>query len=658
MTPADLIQGYLENALSQAERDALQAWLAEDDTHLDKLVLQSFLDIQLREVLGEQALRKDSLRAAMSDSEAFSDAPCSADPLAVDGENGRRTVSSHPPISPSPHPSCAGTAARSPRSSVLGFLHALLRAGRERPMTSVLTWLVMAIVCSGMVLTLFLCIVLVFQGLHGHLDAPQVAGNNADGESGGAPSALGRGDGENGSRTVSSRPPISPSPHPSHSGTVARLIHISEPRWAVGSHSPHVGDDLEPGRKLLLLSGLAEIMFESGVRAVLQGPATMEIGSSRSALLQHGKLTVRVEDPDAHGFEVRAPGMKYTDLGTEFGVSVAKDGTQEMVVFRGQVKVEASADGQIGRWGDGETGKTVAHPVSPSPHPAISPSSLVLSAHQAVRVAAPDKPPERIAADEKQFVRSGQMAKIVAESSPEFIRWTKFSEELNKRPDLVAHYDFQPDESDRTVLRNRAETGRQYDGKLVGGAEWCEGSLPGKQALAFVAPGSGVRVSILADCKQMTLVARAKPAPLGHEWKRAILVSDDWQARAGAVHWQFDSQEKSFRLGISPGSSAANVVRSAESFRWADAVNQWGFYAETFDASTAEGTAYFNGRPVAKDRARKPHTARIGRAMIGRFASSDPREKDLERVFCGQIDELMIFNSVLGAEEISRLYKQ
>ena len=79
-------------------------------------------------------------------------------------------------------------------------------------------------------------------------------------------------------------------------------------------------------------------MFQSGARAVLQGPATLEVASKTSALLQHGKVTVTAEEPDAHGFEIHTPGMKVTDLGTEFGVLVAKDGMQEVHVFRGSVQ--------------------------------------------------------------------------------------------------------------------------------------------------------------------------------------------------------------------------------------------------------------------------------------------------------------------------------
>ena len=80
-------------------------------------------------------------------------------------------------------------------------------------------------------------------------------------------------------------------------------------------------------------SGLAEIIFENG-QTILQGPATLEVRSRSSAVLTRGKLSVTVEKPQARGFEVVSPGMKYTDLGTEFGVLVAENAaTPNAVTF-------------------------------------------------------------------------------------------------------------------------------------------------------------------------------------------------------------------------------------------------------------------------------------------------------------------------------------
>ena len=164
----------------------------------------------------------------------------------------------------------------------------------------------------------------------------------------------------------------------------ARLTFAVDCRWR--GAVPDVGEALTLGRRLQLKSGLAEIVFQNGARTILQGPATLQILSGSGAFLQIGRYTVNVDDPRAKGFVVGTPGMKYTDLGTEFGVMVDADGEQEMHVFRGRVEAEQAQSREPTR-------------------------SLFLTAHEAIRVdaaAAPgeaSRPIERMAADDRQFVR-------------------------------------------------------------------------------------------------------------------------------------------------------------------------------------------------------------------------------------------------------------
>jgi hypothetical protein len=525
------------------------------------------------------------------------------------------------------------------RSPVLGFLNGLLHVGNESPVASALTWLVMVVACSGVALTLFFCISLIFHG-------PGVKPNGAASEVVGTKEPP-RGRIPQGRELAAAREgQIArvdvPIPHPSSSispssssATVARLIHSAEARWVIGSHSPHLGDDLEPGRKLEMLSGLAEVMFQSGVRVIVEGPATMEIGSRTSTLLQRGKLAVRVEDPDARGFAVYAPGMKYTDLGTEFGVSVAKDGSQEMHVFRGKVQAEATAVGAEGG----------------SEHP----SSLTFSANQAVRIVAPGKPMAPIPVDEKQFVRVEQMRTIVALQSPEFRRWKAFHDELCKRTDLLAYYDFQPDESNPRVLRNRAATGAKFDGRLVGGAQWTEGRLPGKKAIGFHQSGSGVRIDIPVDCKQLTLLAWVNLDRLPEPRLRAILDSDTWHERVGSVHWQFRS-DTNFDLDVLTA-AGESVKPWTNAFRFPGALNQWGMFAATYDVEALRGVAYFDSKVVGRETLAKPTAARIGRATIGGFTVQPGGEtQNSDRTLSGRIDELVIFQAELSADEIARIW--
>ncbi len=126
---------------------------------------------------------------------------------------------------------------------------------------------------------------------------------------------------------------------------VARLARTYDCAWADPDTAPADGDSLKAGQLLSLRSGLAEIVFASGARVILQGPASFQPESPRSASLSGGKVTVTVENAAAKGFTISAPGMKAIDLGTEFGLEVSPNGIEQVHVFRGAVDVTPSLVG-------------------------------------------------------------------------------------------------------------------------------------------------------------------------------------------------------------------------------------------------------------------------------------------------------------------------
>ena len=105
-----------------------------------------------------------------------------------------------------------------------------------------------------------------------------------------------------------------------------------------------------------------EISYQSGAKVILQGPCTYEVESAGGGYLSLGKLTARVETRGKAGggsrkrrqseipqspipnplFVVKTPTAIVTDLGTEFGVEVSKEGNTTSHVFRGSVKVQLS----------------------------------------------------------------------------------------------------------------------------------------------------------------------------------------------------------------------------------------------------------------------------------------------------------------------------
>jgi hypothetical protein len=454
-----------------------------------------------------------------------------------------------------------------------------------------------------------------------------------------------------GDQPIAQKEPVQPA-----AVAVARLNRAFDCVWSSETHSPAVGDDLVAGRKLVLKAGLVEIVFRNGAQAIVEGPAVFEVASRSGGRLSRGKCAVTVEDPAARGFMIDAPGMIYTDLGTEFGVSVAQNGEQEMHVFRGKVQAELASARQSGRGGEGETSHSPAHRVSPSP-------SLVLSAHEAIRVAAanaaggPAKPIEHIAADEKQFVRNDRLAQVAALHAPPLERWKYFSEELCKRQDLAAYYDFQPDANDRTVLRNRASTGRALDGRIEGAA-WADGQMPGKSALRFAGRDDRVRVDIPGSYDALTLAAWVNVDDLDNEFN-SILNSDRWLVKAGQFHWEFrpDGTAASGICWATGGNSASGVGEGSSGTVLAQQdLGAWRHIAVVYDSRARSETFFVDGRPCGTVNFKTSLPLVFGSSQIGNWVPVDAKEAPVRNLH-GRIAELAVIRSALSEAEVRRLYE-
>jgi len=139
----------------------------------------------------------------------------------------------------------------------------------------------------------------------------------------------------------------------SASHAVGRITGMVDCQWSNPAEAAHLHHDVPHGQEFALKSGLLEITYNSGAKVILQGPATFIADSNRGGLLTLGKLTALVQNNSAaepihreqgdpsrpHSlFIVRTPTAVLTDLGTEFGVEVDREGGTLLRVFRGLVK--------------------------------------------------------------------------------------------------------------------------------------------------------------------------------------------------------------------------------------------------------------------------------------------------------------------------------
>ena len=165
---------------------------------------------------------------------------------------------------------------------------------------------------------------------------------------------------------------------------VGRITGMKDCRWSDPTTQTYLGSSVPLNRRYALSSGLMEISYDSGAKVILEGPCSYKVESGSGGFLALGELTVRVEKGkegrekreerggrrDSRGlaatavseklaatakpqaanlkfpklqsskFSVRTPTAVITDLGTEFGVEVGKEGDTVSFVFRGLVKVQ------------------------------------------------------------------------------------------------------------------------------------------------------------------------------------------------------------------------------------------------------------------------------------------------------------------------------
>ncbi len=124
---------------------------------------------------------------------------------------------------------------------------------------------------------------------------------------------------------------------------VGKITGMVDCKWSEDGRRPFGYDNVLVGRQFKLDAGLLEITYNTGAKVVLQGPVTYEVESKNSGYVSVGKLTAKVEEETAKGFSICTPTAVMTDLGTEFGVEVAEEGTTTSHVFRGSIEIQAVA---------------------------------------------------------------------------------------------------------------------------------------------------------------------------------------------------------------------------------------------------------------------------------------------------------------------------
>ncbi len=118
---------------------------------------------------------------------------------------------------------------------------------------------------------------------------------------------------------------------------VATLVNSSDVRWDRNERPMAQGARL-PAGEMRLAEGVMEIIFDSGVKVLLQGPAEFVPQSNRSGLLRRGRLVAQCPS-GSRPFVVQTPMAVAVGEDAEFAVEAAADGASKVHVYSGSVDV-------------------------------------------------------------------------------------------------------------------------------------------------------------------------------------------------------------------------------------------------------------------------------------------------------------------------------
>ncbi len=416
---------------------------------------------------------------------------------------------------------------------------------------------------------------------------------------------------------------------------VASLGYTVDAVWGPSSPKKEVGEDLRKG-SYYLERGLAQVVFDNGVRATLEGPAIFDLHSCSAMELISGKLVANV-NRDGAGFSVKTPSTKVLDLGTEFGVNVDEvTGNSDVHVFEGEVMLY--------------------------PRNTVKKISILQGKAKRVALSGQDKD---IANNQYAFVRQQEFnAKVKAQQGDSYHRWLAYSYRLRRDRSLVAYYTFESVSRSHMVLENMAAS---TEGRLNGFLEsmaneapatQAEGRWPQKEALKFDRQKKQfIRVSTdPAFCisGSLTVAAWIKCDDLS---RMGIIVSNRDE---GKVNYQMGCFGKFEQGGLSTQSIQFiryNKLYDQEySVSWRDNfefTNKWMLVAVTHDNKIAR--FYLNGQLVGE----KPHDYYAEPVLADLYIGTPPnvggQNYDFQ-MFNGLMGELAIFKKVLSDIEIREMY--
>ena len=404
------------------------------------------------------------------------------------------------------------------------------------------------------------------------------------------------------------------------SKAVAMLDRAVDAQWSPSGEAPRLGAPLEPGW-LRLKSGLAQIVFYSGARIVIEGPTELKLISPSEASCQSGRLTADVP-PQARGFRISTPQMNVVDLGTAFGLDVRERRT-ELHVFKGRVEFE---------------------PVSGATKQNLQEGSAAVAENAHA--------PRFLAADASAFASLFNLqAKSAVAESRRCNQWRAAGVRLNRDPSLLVRFAFER-ETDWQLPNTSSHAPALADGAIVV-CQWIEGRWSDKRALEFRNVNDRVRLSLPGEFDALTVATWVRVQGLDRKLN-SLFMSDGFEP--GTIHWLIRNDGV---LGLTVIGHETNQYQicASKPVLTLDQFGMWIHLAVVLDGNAKRVVHYVNGVPVGEKALKIKPPFRISAAELGNWNAKGFPKNDpfMIRNFGGALDEFCLFSRALSAEEIRAL---
>jgi len=401
---------------------------------------------------------------------------------------------------------------------------------------------------------------------------------------------------------------------PSNAPGVAVLSRLVDGVWANPTQVLEEGASVPAGR-FQLESGLAQLEFFSGATLIVEGPVELDLHSEWRIACLTGKLRAFVPEP-AQGFTIETPEYRAVDLGTEFALSVGRDGRSEVHVVEGEVRLDEK---------DGTGSRTLL-------------SGNGVKARGGVF--------ETVAGGGLDFVDRQQLLHLAnAGSRDRYREWLRTRNTLAGDPDTLVFFDFENQEPWDRQLINQHPGGPK--GAIIG-AQWTEGRWPGKGALEFKRITDRTRLQIPGEFRALTFAAWVRIEGFDR-WLSSLFLTDGFEL--GETHWQI-SDRGELVLGLSnegsPNSTSPPVIHPGD-------LGKWLHLAVTIDQTSGRVIHYRDGEIVSEEERSPMPPLKLGNGKIGNWqAQGKPYPI---RSLNGRIDEFVILQRALSPEEIASIYR-